>query len=91
MKKKTNAKKQSCNDVVVRIGMGKKAKEVITKKVCNGNGSHTGGAIYGLGFLGALVYYVSTAPDFWAAVLGFFKALLWPAFIVYGLLKLVGA
>lgn len=50
----------------------------------------TGGALYGLGFLGAVVYYISTAPDFWAGVVGFFKALLWPAFLVHGLLAFLG-
>ncbi|HUR63562.1 MAG TPA: hypothetical protein VM241_03680 [Candidatus Thermoplasmatota archaeon] len=57
-------------------------------KVINKGGS---GAIYGLGFLGALVYYLKVAPTFWAGVLGILKALAWPAFLVYGLLKSVGA
>lgn len=48
-----------------------------------------GGAcgIYGLGFIGALVYYISTATGFWMGVLGFLKALVWPAFLVYELMK----
>ena len=54
------------------------------------HGHGCGGAFYGLGFIGALVYYITTAPSFWAAVLGFFKALLWPAFLVYGVLKFLG-
>jgi hypothetical protein len=52
--------------------------------------SGDGKAIYGLGFIGALVYYVSTAPNFWAAVIGIVKAILWPAFLVYGLLQWMG-
>lgn len=53
---------------------------------------HSGcGGIYGLGFLGAVIYYVSHATSFWMGVLGFLKALVWPAFLVYELLKLVGA
>ena len=48
------------------------------------------GAIYGLGFIGAAVYYISTATGFWMGVLGFLKALVWPAFLVYGLLKFLG-
>jgi hypothetical protein len=52
---------------------------------------HGGGsAIYGLGFLGALIYYLTTAPTFWDAVIGFFKAIVWPAFLVYGALKSLG-
>ncbi len=53
-------------------------------------GCGCGSAAYGLGFIGSLVYYVSTAATFWLAVLGFFKALVWPAFLVYGLLKFLG-
>ena len=49
-----------------------------------------GGAIYGLGFLGALVYYWSTATTILAGVIGLVKALLWPAFLVYGVLKFIG-
>jgi hypothetical protein len=43
-----------------------------------------GGAVYGLGFIAALVYYLQTATSFWDGVLGFFEALFWPAFLVRG-------
>jgi hypothetical protein len=49
-----------------------------------------GGALYGLGFLGALVYYLTTATSLLGGVLGFLKALVWPAFLVYGVLKFLG-
>jgi hypothetical protein len=49
------------------------------------------GAVYGLGFIGAAVYYISTASGFWMGVLGFLKAIVWPAFLVYGVLKFIGA
>ena len=45
------------------------------------------GMIYVLGFIGAAVYYISTATSFWMGVLGFLKAIVWPAFLVYELLK----
>ncbi|MBU0756920.1 MAG: hypothetical protein KKF44_02555 [Nanoarchaeota archaeon] len=48
------------------------------------------GALYGLGFIGALVYFVSQAAGFWAGVLGILKAIVWPAFFVYGMLKFLG-
>jgi hypothetical protein len=49
---------------------------------------HKGGdAVYGLGLIGALVYYIQTATSFWDGVVGIFQALLWPAFLVYHLLK----
>ncbi len=43
-------------------------------------------AVYGLGFIGALVYYIQHAATFWAGVLGLLKALIWPAMLVYNLL-----
>lgn len=51
----------------------------------------TGGAVYGLGFIGAAVYYISTATGFWMGVLGFLKAMVWPAFFVYEAFKYFGA
>ena len=50
----------------------------------------TSGAVYGLGLIGAVIYYLSTATGFWMGVLGFLKALVWPAFLVYGWLKFLG-
>lgn len=53
-------------------------------------GSAPSGAVYGLGFIGAAVYFISHAAGFWLGVLGFFKAIVWPAFLVYELLKHLG-
>lgn len=49
------------------------------------------GAVYGLGFLGAAIYFISTAPGFWMGVLGILKAVVWPAFLVFEALKNLGA
>lgn len=46
----------------------------------------TGGpasAVYGLGFIGAAVWFIGNAATFGAGVLGFLKAIVWPAFLVY--------
>jgi hypothetical protein len=48
-------------------------------------------ALYGLGFLGAAVYYIRAADSFWGGVGGFLKAIVWPAFLVYEALKALGA
>ncbi len=40
------------------------------------NSNGVSGGVYGLAFLGALVYYFQHAATLWAGVLGFFKALL---------------
>lgn len=44
------------------------------------------GGIYGMAFIGAAVYFVQHATTFWAGVLGIFKALFWPAMLMYKLL-----
>jgi len=50
-----------------------------------------GNAVYGLGFIGALVYYIQVGHGFWGVVLGILKALVWPAFLVYHLAKFLVA
>ncbi len=47
-------------------------------------------AVYGLGFIGAVIYYISTATGFWMGALGILKAFVWPAFLVYQALKTMG-
>ncbi len=49
-----------------------------------------GGAFYGLGFIGAAIYYISSATGFWMGVLGFLKAIVWPVFMVLELFKFLG-
>jgi hypothetical protein len=44
-------------------------------------------AVYGIGMVGAWVYYISRASNFREGVIGFFKGLVWPAFVVYDLLR----
>lgn len=48
-----------------------------------------GGAVYGLGLIGAAIYFIAKATTFWMGVLGFIKALVWPAILVYEALKLL--
>jgi hypothetical protein len=40
-------------------------------------------AVYGLGLLGALVFFWQQADTFGEHLLGILKAVLWPAFLVY--------
>jgi len=40
-------------------------------------------AIYGLGLIGAMVYYIGSATSFGMGVVGFLKAIVWPAFLVH--------
>jgi len=69
------------------------AKETtITEKCkCQATNNATGGAIYGLGFIGALIYFLINATSFWNGVLGVLKAIVWPALLIYyalGFLKI---
>lgn len=52
--------------------------------------SHGGSAVYGLGIIGAIIYFISTATTFWMGILGFLKALVWPAFLVYYVFEFLG-
>ena len=45
-----------------------------------------GGAVYGLGMIGAAIYFIQHAPSFWDGIIGILKAIVWPAFVVYSLL-----
>ena len=49
------------------------------------------GGSYFLGMVGSAVYFISTSTGFWNGVLGVLKALVWPAFVVFYLLKFLGA
>ena len=51
-------------------------------------GKATGGsAIYGLGFVGALIYFLQHATTIWMGILGIVKAIFWPALLVYKFLE----
>ncbi|MFC4613236.1 hypothetical protein ACFO3K_00780 [Cellulomonas algicola] len=50
-------------------------------------GGAGGGAVYGLGIIGAAVYYFSAGVGFWDFVLAIPKAVVWPAIVAYELLK----
>lgn len=43
--------------------------------------------VYGLGLIGAWVFYFKRATTFQQGVQAFFKGLFWPAFLVYALLE----
>ena len=57
------------------------------KKIHN---SAPSGAVYAFGIIGAAIYFISHSVGFWMGVLGFLKALVWPAFFVYEAFKHFG-
>lgn len=64
-------------------GEEEKVKETMRNITVNRKG---GEAVYGLGMIGALIYYFQHATSFWLVLIGIFKALFWPAFVVHALL-----
>lgn len=54
-------------------------KENNWKHVHNGGG----GAVYGLGLIGALIYFLQGTATFSQAIMGIIKAIVWPAIFVY--------
>ena len=45
------------------------------------------GAIYGMGFLGALVYFIGHAHSFVEGLIGVIYAIFWPGVILYKVLE----
>lgn len=73
------------------MASGKETTQQKKWKKQSGTMGGTSSGLYGLGFIGALVYYIQQADDFWMVILGLLKACVWPAFLVYELLKFVAA
>ena len=71
--------------------IGKNIDQEINKGCCESHSKkfhkNCQSGVYCFGFIGAAVYYISTATGFWMGVLGFLKAIVWPAFLVYEILK----
>ena len=71
-------------------------KKSETKKVnmtdnsCKRYDGSSWGAYYGLGVIGAAIYFVGQAAGFWSIVLALLKSIVWPVFLVYGLLRFLG-
>lgn len=47
------------------------------------------GVLYGMGMLGALVYFLQHATTFWGGIVGIFKAIFWPGVVLYKVLELL--
>ncbi len=47
------------------------------------------GALYGLGVIGAAVYYIQHATNLAAGIVGIVKAVFWPGVVLYKVLELL--
>ncbi|MEI8060931.1 MAG: hypothetical protein WCG99_01395 [Candidatus Berkelbacteria bacterium] len=63
-------------------------KKYMFKRHHKGGGA-MGGGVYGLAFIGAVIYLVQHSTTFWMGVLGVLKALVWPALIMYKVLGIL--
>ena len=52
-----------------------------------GGGTGIVGSAYFMAFIGAAVYFIMQATTFWMGVLGFLKALVWPAMLIFKLFE----
>ncbi|MEJ2347845.1 MAG: hypothetical protein P8Y17_01425 [Patescibacteria group bacterium] len=59
------------------------------KKKMRGGPSGSG-AVYGLGFIGAAVYYLQQATTAWEGMTAILKAIVWPALLIHKVLGLLG-
>lgn len=62
-----------------------------TNQTIDKTNSGPASCIYLLGMIGAAIYFIGASSGFWQGVLGFMKALVWPAFLVFEALKSLGA
>lgn len=62
------------------------ATETQSKYNAHAGAAAGGGAVYGFGLIGALVFYIQHATSFLDGLLGILKAIVWPALVVYQLL-----
>jgi hypothetical protein len=48
-----------------------------------------GGAIYGLGVIGALIYFLQHSATLLMGLIGIVKAIFWPAILLYKVLEML--
>ena len=50
------------------------------------------GVVFLLAYIGAAIYFVSVSDgSFWGFILGLLQALVWPVYVMYHVLVLIGA
>lgn len=68
---------------------GKDGEEMMKKMWMHKHhhGGHGNGSVYGLGFIGAAIYFLGKATTFGAGIIGLLKSLVWPAYLVFEAFK----
>jgi hypothetical protein len=60
---------------------------VIMENYIRKTSSGASSAVYGLAFIGALIYFIQHAAGFWMVVVGILKAIIWPVILIYKILE----
>lgn len=64
----------------------------VTKVINNNSSAAAWGFPSLVAYIGAAIYFISiTNGTFWAVIGGLLQAIVWPAYVVYHVLKLLGA
>lgn len=80
--------KEPAIEIKAKINGSEEWKEWCKEKGGSKSASHgSAGALYFVGFIGALIYWWQAAIGFGAVVTGLGKAIVWPAYVVYKLLE----
>ena len=82
-------KKKSTKSVTMNFNCDDDGKKCCSPKMGGCGNCGCAGGVYFLGFVGAAVYFISQSTGFWSGVLGFLKAMVWPAILVYEIFKLL--
>lgn len=64
------------------------AKSTKTKEAINTGGGPLG-YVFFMAWIGALVYFVQNSEGFWGFIVAVLQSLVWPAFVLYEVLKLL--
>lgn len=67
----------------------KKKATKSTVKAVNDNTGPTGFVLF-VAWIGAVFYFVGQVDGFWNIIIAFFKACVWPAYLLYHLLQVLG-
>jgi hypothetical protein len=81
VKKTLKSEKCSCEDKLASCCEDKKSSN------CSSNSS--AGAVYGIGVIGAIVYFFQNSSGLSDYLVGILKALIWPGMLVYKALELL--
>jgi len=93
MKTKSSEKNEIQNEIKKEISdeikkeIRNEIKDSCSDKHRRSRRTSDGGAIYGMAFIGALIYYIQHASTFAEGALGVLKALFWPGVLIYRALE----